>query len=78
MRFFACDHYTFCPSRYVLCLWICSCCAVSLIVSSKDIRQHLVGAARGECDVKTGPAQVVLLKGRKTQGVWLTILYLRS
>jgi hypothetical protein len=24
-----------------------------------------MGAARGECDVKTGPAQVVLLKGRK-------------
>jgi hypothetical protein len=28
--------------------------------SSKDIRQHLMGAARGECDVKTGPAQAVL------------------
>ena len=44
-----------------------------------DIRQHLMGAARGECDVKTGPAQVaVLLKGRKTQGAWLIIFYLRS
>ena len=33
--------------------------------SFKDIRQHLMGAARGECDVKIGPAQVVLLKGGK-------------
>ena len=38
----------------------------------------MMGAARGECGVKTGSAQVVLLKGRKTQGAWLTIVYLRS